>query len=151
MNTPDRLAFLVDGIAGMPHHERANIVRRILGFLIDGASIAYVDAFTDCNDLPPNVVEALSVLQGFAPLQRNMLGHRRQTNMSVPIEPADREARSAFLAFAPYSIHAELRDHNDEEIAILDDTSTSIYLRVPTQVVDELRLELPTGTSLRTA
>ncbi|MGH2625452.1 MAG: hypothetical protein ACRDHY_02230 [Anaerolineales bacterium] len=68
--------------------------------------------------------------------------------MAVPLGADDPEDFDLLVAFAPYSIHAEVVGDDDSVVLVLHDTSTAIEVRASDPVVDEIVPDLPSGLTL---
>ena len=117
--------------------------------LIDELALtdATVDGFSDCRDLPFDAVKALARLQEVAreSHERDATGSRwyrwlqrkGPTNMAVEFHLSAPD-RYAVERFAPYSIHAELRDGSGLVEVILHDSGTGVSISTDTEAHDAL-------------
>lgn len=139
---------VVRGVDRLALDERVAVARQLLRRVRDRGRTAYVDGFSDVSDLPADAAEALSVIRERAPLRRRLLQSPERTFMAVPLGADDPEDFDLLVAFAPYSIHAEVVGDDDSVVLVLHDTSTAIEVRASDPVVDEIVPDLPSGLTL---
>lgn len=126
--------------------------------LIDELALtrATVDGFSDCRDLPFDAVKALARLEEVASEDHERdatrsrwhwwLRRKGPTNTAVEF-PLSAPGRYAVEKFAPYSIHAELRDGSGLVEVVFHDSGTSVSISTDTaaheavvaRVLDEAR------------
>jgi len=128
---------------------RVNAARAILNAALAIATSGRVDGFTDISNLPPEVTAALEDVRMRAPALRRLRGESEPTFMAIPMRLADPRDRAIFVAFAPYSIHAELLDPDGKRILQLDDASSSIEVSAPVSVFDALLRNLPEDVAVQ--
>lgn len=128
--------------------ERVELARQLLARVRDQGRTAYVDGFSDVSELPSDAAEALVAISERAPLRRRVLRPPERTFMAVRLDVLDPEDFDLLLAFAPYSIHAELVGDEDSVVLVLHDMSTAIEVRANSDVVNEIVRGLPSGLTL---
>ncbi|HEV2124869.1 MAG TPA: hypothetical protein VGW38_19140 [Chloroflexota bacterium] len=98
---------------------------------------ATVDGFTDCRDLPDEAAQGLAHVERVAAKKYELDGHASRwhrwlrrtgpTNMAIAFDLTE-PSRSLVAAFAPYSIHAELRNHQGTVQLVLHDSGGEVSL-----------------------
>lgn len=144
--------MLVD-VGGLGLDARVDAARRIVTVLVGRglASTGVVDCVSDVRapELPADVADALAWIKERAPARRRLFGPPEPTYMAVEVDLADATGLGQFLAFAPYSIHAEVLDASGATALVLHDTSTSVSVDVADPaVLAEVRRALGTGTGM---
>lgn len=141
---------LVDGLSELPVTARAEAVRGLLKWVLRFASGASVDGFSDVVELPNEAATALDKIRDAAPSLRRRFGRDRRTFMGIVMNLNEQEERKAFLAFAPYSIHAELTYRDGTLLLSVDDTSTALEIVLSHHDLQEMERVLPPGCVVRT-
>lgn len=122
----------------------------LTGKLIDALALASatVDGFTDCRDLPRDAAEALARLEEVAAEKHGRdaatsrwyrwLRRKGPTNMAVEFDLGG-PVRYVVEQFAPYSIHAALRDAKVLIEVVLHDSGTGVSISTDSPA-DEARV-----------
>lgn len=139
---------VVRGVDRLGLDERVPLARHLLRRLRGMMTTAYVDGFSDVQELPHEVADALSKIRERAPLQPRLLGRPKRTYMAIPLSVRDALEFDLVAAFAPYSIHAEVVGGNDVAVLVLHDTSTGIEMRADAATMTAIENDLPAGLVL---
>ncbi len=114
--------------------------------LIDELALtaATIDGFSDCGDLPVDAAKALARLDQVSTASQEgdatrfrWLRRKEPTNMALQFDLST-PARRVVEAFAPYSIHAELRDRWGLIELVLHDSGTAVSISTDLATDDTL-------------
>jgi hypothetical protein len=105
------------------------LVELTLGVLQEPVELT-VDGFTDCEHLPPAAERALATIRALGDDQARLSwrGRPHPTQMAVKVAADDERQRRAFIDFAPYSIHAEVRVGRSGVLTLHDSGSVELHL-----------------------